>query len=104
MPKVYGLTVDDQTRCQHYQQEEDIVALKCKTCQRYYPCFLCHQACCDHPFGRWNKEEFDQYAVLCGKCKRELTINQYVHTKSCPNCQAQFNPNCSKHYHVYFND
>jgi uncharacterized CHY-type Zn-finger protein len=20
----------------------------------------------------------------------------------CPNCNASFNPNCSKHYHLYF--
>lgn len=42
MIQVYGDILDEETRCQHYHSERDIIAHKCFACQKYYPCFLCH--------------------------------------------------------------
>ncbi|MBM7675956.1 CHY zinc finger protein [Gracilibacillus alcaliphilus] len=102
MPTIYGLTVDEETRCEHYHQTEDVIAIKFKCCSKYYPCYKCHQACADHSMKRWGKHEFDQYAILCGVCKTELTIYQYLNSNKCPACAAPFNPGCANHYHLYF--
>ena len=40
--KIYGLLVDNESRCQHYHTELDIVALKCFDCLKYYACYQCH--------------------------------------------------------------
>lgn len=42
MPKVYGATVDQETRCTHYNTPFDVIAIKFKCCHKYYPCFKCH--------------------------------------------------------------
>ena len=39
---IKGKPVDKQTRCEHYQSELDIIAIKFKCCNDYYPCFSCH--------------------------------------------------------------
>ncbi len=39
MPKVYGSLIDTETRCRHYFTEEDIIAIKFKCCNKYYPCY-----------------------------------------------------------------
>ena len=36
MFKIYGLTVDNQTRCQHYHSVLDIIAIKFKCCDKFY--------------------------------------------------------------------
>ena len=98
-----GKLVDDQTRCEHYYSEQDIIAIKFKCCNTYYPCFECHQETTNHPTQIWNKEEFETLAILCGNCKTEISINSYLKSEyHCPNCKAAFNSNCSKHYHLYF--
>ena len=48
--KINGLLVDDESRCQHYHTELDIVALKCFQCQKYYACYQCHDSLEDHKF------------------------------------------------------
>ena len=53
--QVYGAVVDEETRCTHYHTEKDIVAIKFKCCDRYYPCYLCHEEYADHPIERWAK-------------------------------------------------
>lgn len=40
MPKVYGSLIDTETRCRHYFTEEDIIAIKFKCCNKYYPCYM----------------------------------------------------------------
>lgn len=101
--KVYGKLVDDQTRCEHYHSPVDMIAIKFKCCDKYYPCYQCHEETTDHAAQTWHKDERDTKAILCGNCKTELTINQYMRSgNECPNCKAAFNPNCSKHYHLYF--
>jgi len=100
---VYGKTVDNQTRCQHWHSDLDVIAIKFKCCEKYYPCFSCHQEEADHEPEVWSKAEYDTKAILCGVCGSELTITEYQASgNTCPNCTAAFNPGCSKHYHLYF--
>ncbi|OAV63128.1 CHY zinc finger protein [Enteractinococcus helveticum] len=101
-PKVYGLLVDEQTRCAHYATALDIVALRFGCCERYYPCYQCHDATADHPRQPWPNTRAQEPAVLCGVCKSELLIAQYMHKDRCPLCHAAFNPGCSAHYDLYF--
>ncbi len=100
--KVYGSVVDSETRCTHYYSEKDIIAIKFKCCNRYYPCYKCHEEHADHNIERWPRQQFDDFAILCGSCHTELTIHQYMDTANCPHCQASFNEGCSAHYPIYF--
>jgi uncharacterized CHY-type Zn-finger protein len=98
-----GKIIDNQTRCEHYHSELDIIAIKFRCCDTYYPCYLCHQEEANHEAKVWKKEEFDTKAILCGVCQSELSINEYFNSDSkCPNCHSRFNPKCSNHYHLYF--
>lgn len=100
---VYGKVIDDNTRCEHYHSALDIIAIKFKCCDIYYPCYQCHQETADHVAQAWSQNEWDTKAILCGVCKTELTINEYMRAGNyCLNCKAVFNPDCSKHYHLYF--
>ena len=95
--------LDNQTRCKHYHSALDIIAIKFKCCQNYYPCFKCHQEAADHMPQRWEKDEWNEKAILCGVCKTELTIQQYFDCDyTCPTCSSSFNPGCSKHTDLYF--
>lgn len=100
---VKGKLVDDQTRCAHYHSPLDIIAIKFKCCNEYYPCFYCHEEEAGHEAARWKTAEFDTKAILCGVCKTELTIQQYLSSHSiCPACNAAFNSACRNHHHYYF--
>jgi uncharacterized CHY-type Zn-finger protein len=100
---IKGKTVDEYTRCTHYHSQVDVIAIKFKCCNEYYPCYECHEEEAGHMREVWTKNEFDKKAVLCGICKNELTIHEYLASGNhCPNCHTDFNPNCSKHYHLYF--
>ena len=100
---VKGNTIDDQTRCSHYHSDLDVIAIKFKCCNTYYPCFSCHAETEWHAPELWKKEEFYNFAILCGVCKHEMTIQAYLDCNSiCPNCKAAFNPKCSNHYQLYF--
>lgn len=102
-PRVHGVNLDSQTRCEHYHGPTDIVAIKMKCCGLYYACKDCHLTFADHPIAVWPESEWDQQAVLCGACGAMLTIRQYMNSDSrCPACGARFNPGCCKHYHCYF--
>ncbi|MGT2463637.1 CHY zinc finger protein [Sinomonas atrocyanea] len=100
--RVFGATVDDQTRCVHYRTEVDVVAMKFACCGRYYPCHLCHAEDADHAAQTWPPEQWAEPAVLCGVCKREMAIEDYLATTSCPSCGALFNERCAAHRHLYF--
>lgn len=100
---IKGKTVDGQTRCVHYHSALDIIAIKFKCCGEYYPCYFCHEEEAGHAAEVWPKEAFNTKAILCGVCKTELTIEQYLSSSNeCPYCKALFNPKCSHHYHLYF--
>lgn len=102
MRQILGSPVDAQTRCIHYRSALDIIAIKFWCCQQYYPCYLCHQESADHPAAQWPVEERGSEAILCGVCRRELTIAHYMMVTACPQCEAQFNPGCRQHAHLYF--
>jgi uncharacterized CHY-type Zn-finger protein len=103
IPEIKGKLVDDDTRCVHYHSLLDVIAIKFKCCSEYYSCYSCHEELAHHEHLVWMKDEFETKAVLCGVCKNELTISEYLGSRNqCPICNAPFNPNCSKHYHLYF--
>ncbi|MCB0492011.1 MAG: chromophore lyase [Cyclobacteriaceae bacterium] len=101
--KINGKIIDNETRCTHYHSSNDVIAIKFKCCNQYYPCHQCHEEDAGHSAEVWSTNDFDKMAVFCGVCKTELTIHQYLDSHNgCPHCKASFNPNCSKHYHLYF--
>ncbi|MBN3527386.1 CHY zinc finger protein [Paenibacillus apiarius] len=95
--------IDEQSRCRHYHEEVDIVAIKFKCCDTYYGCYFCHEEAAGHTPEVWLKEEWDTKAILCGNCNAELTINEYLTSHyRCPLCHVPFNPGCVNHNHLYF--
>ena len=103
MIQVYGDILDEETRCQHYHSERDIIALKCFACQKYYSCFLCHDRYEDYAFLAYPMSRSEDRVVLCGHCRTELTISQYLGCEdACPICTHPFNPGCKKHRSIYF--
>lgn len=100
---VKGKVIDNQTRCSHYHTELDIIAIKFKCCDTYFPCYSCHKETADHEAITWPEKEWDKKAILCGVCGHELTVREYMDSNNtCPLCQSSFNPNCKKHYDLYF--
>jgi uncharacterized CHY-type Zn-finger protein len=101
--KIVGILYDNQTRCIHYHSNKDIIAIKFKCCEIYYPCYFCHKEMQTHNILKWNRNDFNKKAILCGVCKNELTIYYYLNSNfKCPYCHSQFNENCRLHYHLYF--
>ena len=102
-PAVNGVAVDDQTRCAHYHDASDVIAMRFACCGEWFPCIDCHREVADHPVTVWPLTERDREAVLCGICGLRLTIVEYMGCDStCPGCGAAFNPACSSHWHYYF--
>lgn len=103
--QVKGKLTDNHTRCEHYHGALDVIAIKFRCCNEYYPCYYCHHETASHEAGLWNKNEFDTPVILCGMCGAELTINEYKSCNyKCPSCQAAFNPRCYTHNHFYFEE
>ncbi|QLK85513.1 CHY zinc finger protein [Staphylococcus sp. 17KM0847] len=102
MVTVHGAIVDKETRCIHYHSPLDVIAIKFKCCNKYYPCFKCHNEAEKHAIKRWKTHEFDIHAILCGICQYEMSIDTYMMTEVCPQCKAHFNHRCKFHYHHYF--
>ncbi|RNE62384.1 CHY zinc finger protein [Cryobacterium tepidiphilum] len=102
MTTVLGRPVDEQTRCVHYHSPLDVVAIRFRCCNEYYPCHLCHEEQAGHPAGPWPVSEQDAAAVLCGVCRSELAIREYLTADDCPRCGAGFNPGCRLHSRFYF--
>lgn len=100
---VKGKPMDAQTRCVHYHSLLDIIAIKFKCCNDYYPCYHCHAEEAGHLPMVWRKAEFDTKAILCGVCKSEMSITEYKACNYlCPFCSAPFNPKCINHDPLYF--
>ncbi|WP_079479190.1 CHY zinc finger protein [Halobacillus salinus] len=99
---VYGVRVDQETRCTHYNSTVDVVALKFPCCHKFYACYQCHQEDADHPPEKWGVTERDHHAILCGHCQTTMSINEYMQTNECPHCQHPFNAGCANHYPLYF--
>jgi uncharacterized CHY-type Zn-finger protein len=102
-PFVHGVEVRPHTQCAHYHSERDIIAIRHKCCGEYYACIACHEALAGHLPQVWPRAERTTKAVLCGNCRTEMTISEYLASgNQCPQCQAAFNPGCANHYHLYF--
>lgn len=102
-PVVHGVDVQTHTECAHWHSERDIIAIRHKCCGQFYACISCHDALAGHANRCWPKTERDTPAVLCGRCRRQLTIAEYLASGNvCPGCRAAFNPGCAKHYDLYF--
>ena len=99
---ILGNVIDEQGRCTHYSKKQDTVSIKFKCCGTYYPCYKCHEENSNHKIQLWKQEDFDEKAIFCGVYKTELTINEYLNSKTCKHCHTLFNPNCSKQFHIYF--
>lgn len=101
--EVYGVDLDAETRCRHYQSDRDIVAIKFACCGAYYACYRCHVAVVDHAPERWAREQFIERALLCGVCGLAISIAEYLQGLArCPRCRSAFNPGCALHHHLYF--
>lgn len=101
--EVLGQDADGETRCAHYSGPNDRVAIRFHCCGRYYCCHACHEALATHGVVRWPSDAFHERAVLCGACRSELTIREYLNGGSrCPRCGAGFNPRCAAHHPLYF--
>ncbi len=104
-PQVHGIGVDAESRCAHYREPVDIVAIKMKCCGVYYACKDCHIELADHEIERWPSHDWNEKAILCGACGEELTIHAYLAGGyRCPKCAAEFNPACRNHYQFYFEE
>lgn len=103
LPEVHGLNVDPETRCSHYNNALDIIAIKMRCCGIYYACKDCHIALADHGIEVWPRSEWGEKAILCGACGTELTIDRYLNCgHRCPMCNAEFNTACRSHHQYYF--
>src|SRR5258706_10867184 len=101
--KVFGIDLDPQTRCAHYHSDLDIIAIRFKCCDRWFPCFECHSEIADHQAEVWPADARNALAILCGVCGHQLSIGEYLACDSiCPKCRSKFNPGCANHYHLYF--
>ena len=96
--KIWGLGLDDEGRCSHYHQANDIVALKCSQCKKYFACYKCHDEIENHKFVSTDKENFP---VMCGHCGILLNFDDYA-LGTCIKCKSVFNPNCHLHWDIYF--
>jgi uncharacterized CHY-type Zn-finger protein len=103
-PTVKGLDVTPRAQCSHWHSPRDIIAIRHKCCGQYYACISCHEALAGHPPQVWPRDEQrGAKAVLCGACRRELTVAEYLASgNACPGCRAEFNPGCALHYDLYF--
>ncbi|EMR06240.1 hypothetical protein C772_01885 [Bhargavaea cecembensis DSE10] len=103
--EVGGAVIDGETRCRHYHGETDRIAIKFFCCRKWFPCHTCHaeSGCGGHAV--WPEERFNENAVLCGACGREMSVAEYLGgASSCPSCGASFNPGCKFHRHLYFGE
>lgn len=103
-PRVLGPTIDEQTRCVHYHRDVDVVAIRFACCGEFYPCHACHEAAAGHPARTWPAGSLAEKAILCGVCRSELAVSEYLGAPACPRCGARFNERCSLHRHLYFDD
>lgn len=100
---VRGVAVDAATRCEHYDTDRDVIAVRFACCGEFHPCHACHEARADHDAATWPRSRFDERAVLCGACGHTLSVADYLDCEhACPDCGHEFNPGCAAHADRYF--
>lgn len=50
----------------------------------------------------WPADQLGEFAILCGVCRKTMTITDYLQVDGCSNCAAAFNPGCASHWSIYF--
>jgi len=101
--RLRGAEVDAATRCAHYDDDHDRIAIRFPCCGAYYPCFRCHEDLADHAAERIPRSAFDEPGVFCGACGAVLSVRDYLDCDdACPECDAAFDPGCRRHYDRYF--
>jgi uncharacterized CHY-type Zn-finger protein len=102
---VCGVELDAETRCVHYDSPRDVIAIRFTCCGDWYACYKCHATRAGHDAERWPADAHEERAILCGSCRTELTIFEYLDSDhTCPHCNTAFNPGCANHYDLYFED
>ncbi|SQA00231.1 zinc finger protein [Staphylococcus aureus] len=102
MPKVYGSLIDTETRCRIILPKKILLQLNLNVVINTIHAISAIMSLKKHAIKRWSEPSFNEKAILCGVCKHELTINEYMMVERCPNCQSRFNNRCKYHYHIYF--
>jgi uncharacterized CHY-type Zn-finger protein len=88
---VLGMDVDWQNRCEHCTSPLDVVAFRYKCCDLYYACVKCHEVLAGHGIVIWGNADYETLGVLCGICRTEFTIGEYLAGDDrCPNCKTAF--------------
>lgn len=101
--KVEGVEITPTTQCKHWHSEKDVIAIKFKCCEKFFACNDCHSTLTTHESNQWSITERKEKAILCGRCKKLLTIQEYLDCKNCcTGCGCGFNPGCKLHYDLYF--
>lgn len=95
---IHGIDLDQDGRCMHYHTENDVVALACAQCHRYFACYQCHDAIMTHKFA---PADPTAKSVMCGVCHQTMNYQDYSQNE-CPNCHHAFNPKCVRHQDIYF--
>lgn len=72
MVKIHGLTVDNESRCEHYHTPLDIIAIKFKCCDKFYPCYKCHNECEKHDIKRWINLNLMNMRYFVGFVKKQF--------------------------------
>jgi uncharacterized CHY-type Zn-finger protein len=89
---VLGIDVDWQNRCEHCTSPLDVVAFRYKCCGLYYACVKCHEVLAGHEIVIWDEMDDETLGVLCGICRTEFTIGEYLAGDNrCLNCKTVFN-------------
>jgi uncharacterized CHY-type Zn-finger protein len=102
-PQAHGISITPLTQCQHWNSPLDIIAIRHACCGKFYACISCHDALENHTSSVWPLFQRDERAVLCGKCKHVLRIDEYLSCGSvCTSCGSGFNPGCKGHWGMYF--
>ncbi|PBB05118.1 CHY zinc finger protein [Salimicrobium humidisoli] len=99
---IHGIRLDDKTRCHHYHNYEDVVAIKFYCCGEYYACIKCHEEMAEHEVEVWPSGRQGEPGIYCGNCRREMAVAVYKKQTECPYCSHPFNPGCRLHFPHYF--
>ncbi|WEV45785.1 CHY zinc finger protein [Streptococcaceae bacterium ESL0687] len=100
METVYGLKLQANGGCIHYNSDLDIIANRCNECKKLYACYLCHDSLENHKFKGFPYED-QTLSVMCCLCGQTYSYKEYSKLVKCQSCQSAFNPKCSLHKDIY---
>eukprot|EP00959_Pyramimonas_sp_CCMP1952_P140434 2938589-Pyramimonas_sp.AAC.2 len=103
-----GLSEHSETRCSPWHSPRDVLALAAPCCGGdFFACAQCHDEVTGHVLQPWPSDTpLATHALLCGVCNTTFDIGKYLSLDltrpRCPACDADFNPGCSLHHGLYF--